>query len=50
MNQIDLNAPNEPVLIERHTYVDGLQGFEPGLRRELAVLGDPVRVGLGKRS
>jgi hypothetical protein len=47
MNLLDPNL-NEPITFERLIYISGLNGFEPGTRRELAVLGDPVRVGLGR--
>jgi hypothetical protein len=49
MNLIDLNA-NELVQLERLTYISGLQRIEPGPRRELALMSDPVRVGLGGKS
>jgi hypothetical protein len=39
----------EPITFERLVYIDGLDGLQAGSQRVLAVLGDPVRVGLGKR-
>jgi hypothetical protein len=39
MNLLDFPL-NEPVQFERLTYINGLNGIEPGPRREYAVLGD----------
>ena len=47
MNLLDPNL-NEPITFERLTYVSPLNRFEPGPMRELAVMGDPVWVGLGR--
>jgi hypothetical protein len=49
MNLLDPNS-QEAVQFETLSYISGLTGFEPGTRRDLAVLGDPLRLGLGWHS
>ena len=49
MNLLDTDMM-EQVQFERLTYINGLDGFQPGPRREYAVIGDPLRLSLGNRS
>lgn len=48
MNWLDPNQ-QEQVTYDRLTYIDGLSGILAGPRRVLAVLHDPVQLGLGRR-
>src|SRR5260370_29976176 len=43
-------TPEQRVQFERLQVVSGLHGFEPGPIAEIAVLGEPLRLGLGRKS
>jgi hypothetical protein len=49
MNWIDIDSV-DAVTYERIQIVSGLTGFQPGRMAEIAVLGEPLRLGLGKQS
>jgi hypothetical protein len=49
MNLIDANS-QEPISFEKLVYIDSLKGISAGRQRVMAVLHDPVQVGLGSKS